>query len=418
MVKACEWDPARGAERVNDFILLSRGTTNGYAVTSETGDVVINTGTPEQGARYRERYEQMLGRPLQVSKIVLTQNHSDLIGGWRCFADPGSDTIVQRNFPFLVQERTMLSGFFRPRIWSVMHGMVPSGKRPAQSSFLAPPLPENLVMFADSHVFEAGGRRYELYSAPSGETLDSIMVWMPAEKVVFTGNWMGALYGALPHFYTPRGDRARSVPGFIRELERMIAWEPELLLTGHDEPIVGAERIRKDMSKLLEAVRYIHDETIKGMNARKDIWTLMSEIQLPERLEMAPGRGPARWYVRAVYEEYVGWFHEDSTTELYSVPPRSIWQKLAGMAGGPEALAAQAQAHLAAGEPVQALHYVEIALAADPSNPAARRAEIAALEQLIDQTGGRTFDELGWLETKLSEAQAALTQPAEISAAR
>ena len=198
------------------------------------------------------------------------------------------------------------------------------------------------------------------------------------------------------------------VPGFIRELERLIAFKPEVLITGHDEPIVGAERIANDMTKLLGAVRHIHDETVKGMNAQQDLWTLMREITLPAHLTMAPGRGPASWYVRAVYEEYAGWFRQESTTELYGVPPSAIWPELAAMAGGPEALAGQAQRRVAAGEPVQALHFVEIALAADPANPAARRAEIAALELLVDRTQGRDFDELGWLETRLAKARAAV----------
>ena len=31
-----------------------------------------------------------------------------------------------------------------------------------------------------------------------------------------------------------------------------------------------------------------------------------------------------------------------------------------------------------------------------------------ALELLIERTGGRTFDELGWLESKIAEAKAAM----------
>jgi glyoxylase-like metal-dependent hydrolase (beta-lactamase superfamily II) len=408
LVKAIEWDPARGAERINDFILMSRGTSNGYLVASAAGDVVINTGTPDQGARYRERYEELLGRPLKVAKIILTQDHFDHIGGWGRFADPGAETIVQRAFPRLLQERAMLARFFRPRGEAVLHAIVPK-PNPASPPAPSPP-PRDPILFDETYAFEVGGRRFELYSAPSGETLDSVMVWLPAERILFTGNWMGALYGALPNFYTLRGDRDRSLPGFIGELERLIGLQPELLITGHDEPIAGAERIRADMTRLLEAVRYIHDETVRGMNDQKDLWTLMREIALPEHLAMTPGRGPVSWYVRAVYEEYAGWFKAESTTELYGVPPQSIWPELAGMAGGAEALAQQAERRLAAGEPLQALHFVEIALAADPANPAARRAEIAALEQLIDLTAGRTFDELGWLETKLAQAKAALTR--------
>jgi len=194
----------------------------------------------------------------------------------------------------------------------------------------------------------------------------------------------------------------------MRELQRLIDLQPELLVTGHDEPIRGAERIRADMTKLLEAIRHIHDETVKGMAGQKDLWTLMREIQLPAHLAMAPGRGPVSWYVRAVYEEYTGWFRHESTTELYGVPARTIWPELAAMAGGPDALAAKAQARLAAGAPVEALHFVEIAVAADLRNRAARLAEIAALERLIELTEGRTFDEIGWLETQIGKAKAAI----------
>lgn len=405
LVKAVAWEPANDAERINDFISMSRGTSNSYLVAHDAGDVVINTGAPDQGARHRARFEALLGRPLAVAKIVLTQDHIDHIGGWGCFADPGSETVVQRAFPQLLRERTMLGRFFGPRARRVLHAIIP---KPTQPPMGPTPTPEDPVLFDDSHAFEVGGRRFELYSAPSGETLDSVMIWLPAERILFTGNWMGALYGALPNFYTLRGDRDRSVPGFIRELERLIAFEPDMLITGHDEPIVGAERIRRDMTRLLDAVRHIHDATVAGMNAQTDLWTLMREITLPEHLSMGPGRGPVSWYVRAVYEEYAGWFRQESTTELYGVPPSSIWPELARMAGGPQALAEQAQRRLDAREPLQALHFLEIALAADPSNPAVRRVEIAALEQLLDLAQGRAFDEVCWLETKLEEAKAAL----------
>jgi alkyl sulfatase BDS1-like metallo-beta-lactamase superfamily hydrolase len=235
---------------------------------------------------------------------------------------------------------------------------------------------------------------------------------MPDEKTLFTGNWMGALYGALPHFHTPRGDRDRSVTQFLRDIDHVIGLEPELLLFGHDGPIRGKNRIRADLIRIRDAVAYIHDETVKGMTANKDIFTLMAEIELPPQLQTAPGRGPVRWYVRSVFEEYTGWFRQDSTTELYATPPRAIWAELAELAGGPGVLAARAQAHLAAGRPVEALHFTDIALAADPAHRTVREAEIAALEQLIDLGEGRYYDEIGWLENAIKEARAALGQSA------
>src|ERR1019366_2907683 len=96
--------------------------------------------------------------------------------------------------------------------------------------------------------------RFELYSTPGGETMDCLIVSLPRRRTVFTGNLMGALYGALPHLYTPRGDRP-----FRRNIGRGPALEPEPLIPGHDEPIRGAQRIRGDLTRILEAVRHIHD---------------------------------------------------------------------------------------------------------------------------------------------------------------
>jgi alkyl sulfatase BDS1-like metallo-beta-lactamase superfamily hydrolase len=401
------WEPAASAERVNDYILMSRSTSHSYLVTSDAGDVLINAGTPYQGVRHRERFEALLGRPLNLRKIIFTQSHPDHIGGWGAFADAGVETVVQREFPRISDERKLLGSYFMPRAARVLMAMLPK-KEHREVWYTGTRDPEGLTLFADSHSFTVGGRAFELLSVPSGETLDSLVVWLPRERVLFTGNWMGAIYGALPNFYTPRGDRQRSVPSWLKEMDVLLGLKPELLITGHGEPIVGNQRISADLGKLRDAVRYIHDETVKGMNAHKDLHTLMQEIELPPHLVMGAGRGPVRWYVRAVFEEYTGWFRQESTTELYAVPPRAIWAELTAMAGGAGALAARAQAHVAKGEPVEALHFTDIAKAAEPANHAVLEAELAALELLVEHNGGKSFDELGWLESNIQQIKAAL----------
>jgi len=228
-------------------------------------------------------------------------------------------------------------------------------------------------------------------------------VWLPAERTVIIGNLFGALYGMLPHLTTIRGDHLRSARAFVESVNFILDLEPELLVPGHDDPVVGNEKIRSDLVRIRDAVQFIHDETVKGMNDGKDLWTLMAEIELPPELRpVAQGRGPVRWYVRAVWEEYVGWFKAESTTELYATPPRAIWNELAEMAGGPDRLAARAAAHVAGGRPVEALHFTDIALEVAPENDAARAAKTAALEILLERTEGEAWDEIRWLETELA----------------
>ena len=51
-----------------------------------------------------------------------------------------------------------------------------------------PPEPVLTTTFVDSHDFEPGGRRIELYATPGGETTDALVVWMPEKRTVFIGN--------------------------------------------------------------------------------------------------------------------------------------------------------------------------------------------------------------------------------------
>jgi alkyl sulfatase BDS1-like metallo-beta-lactamase superfamily hydrolase len=118
--------------------------------------------------------------------------------------------------------------------------------------------------------------QFEVYSVPGGEITDGLAVWLPSDRTVFTGNLLGALYGQLPHLYTLRGDRIRIARLFVRSVNRVLNLNPETLITAHDEPIVGADRIRADLMRVRDATQYIHDQTIQGMNAGKDLWTLMS----------------------------------------------------------------------------------------------------------------------------------------------
>jgi alkyl sulfatase BDS1-like metallo-beta-lactamase superfamily hydrolase len=181
------------------------------------------------------------------------------------------------------------------------------------------------------------------------------------------------------------------------------------LITGHGEPIEGEQTIAAYLMRLRDAVRHIHDETVLGTTSLKDLHILMRDIRLPTHLELVPGRGRLGWYVRAMWEELTGWFREESTTELYDVPQREIWEELIDLAGA-DRLIERARAHLAAGRPVHALHFTDIVTARLPDCREARFAEIAALDQLIEAGRGELLDEQGWLETERARTMAAIGQ--------
>ena len=406
MMAAIAWDPQRPAERISEHILMVRATSNSYVVAGEKGDVVINTTSAHQATRAREKFEQLLGRPLDVAEIIFTQSHPDHTGGWDSFAGPQTETIVQDAFQQICAERKLLGPFFTPRNARVLGALIPPGT--AGEYWFNAPDPEPLTTFADEHSFTCSGRRFTLISLSSGETLDSLGVWLPDEKTLFIGNWAGAIHGAFPNFYTARGDRDRSVTGWLHDCEKLIALEAELLITGHEEPIEGADAVKAVLTGLHDAVQYVHDETVTGMNAGKTLSELRSEIELPAHLQTKSGRGPTDWYVRTVWEEYAGWFHHDTTSELYATPPQAVWPEIAELAGGAGVLAQRARARLDRGEAEEALHIIEIAHAAAPDDREVLEAQLAIYEALADATGGRSFDLLGWLEGRIMATERAL----------
>jgi alkyl sulfatase BDS1-like metallo-beta-lactamase superfamily hydrolase len=242
----------------------------------------------------------------------------------------------------------------------------------------------------------------ELLSVPGGETTDSLVIWLPDERIAFTGNTFGPLFGHVPNLVTIRGDRYRDPLEYLRSLERVRALAPERLVTGHFQPVEGADRIAEELGAMRDAMQHVHDAVVDGMNAGLDVHTLMREVSVPAELDVGEGYGKTSWNVHAIWELYTGWFHHRSTTELYAVPPGAVATDIVATAGAP-ALVAAARARLDAGEPVHALHLTDIVLASAPDDSDAREVALAAHEALLAQS--TNFWESAWLRRAISKIE-------------
>ena len=250
---------AQDAVDVGDGIFMSKNIANSYLVTTPDGDVLINTGTDFEAPEIKGRFARVSKGPLRV--VTFTQGHPDHVGGWDLFNEPGVETIAQANHGDVREYWRNLHPFYARRIMTLWGAFMDVDA----TSMQLPPEPVLTSTFIDSHAFEVGGRRFELYSTPGGETTDALVVWMPDHKTVFIGNLLGPFFGHVPNLYTLRGDKIRSAMAFLHSVERVMALEPETLLNGHDV-IRGADEIRGTMTKVRDATAYLRDRTIDGMN--------------------------------------------------------------------------------------------------------------------------------------------------------
>jgi alkyl sulfatase BDS1-like metallo-beta-lactamase superfamily hydrolase len=396
------------ARKITDSIYVSEGLSNSYLITTPEGRVVINPGMGFEAPVHKRNFDAVDDSPVRY--ILLTQGHVDHVGGVDLFREGGTKLVAHQNNQAHQTDDGRIASFRASRsafafadaiarAWTYIQEHV-GASVPAQSR----PTPD--ITFDDSYELQLGGVRMELLSTPGGETTDSMVVWLPDHEVCFCGNLFSALFGHFPNLVTVRGDRYREALGFIESLERVLELEPALLLTGHHGPVAGKDTIREELTRLRDAVRYVHDQTVRGMNHGKDIHTLMNEIKLPPELQVGEGYGKVSWSVRAIWENYAGWFHHRSTTELYSVPSSRVHADLVELAGGADAVATRAKEKLSAGQPVEAIYLAETALGAAPKNLTALEVMIGAHEQLEAQS--ENFWLTQWLRKQLGDLRSRL----------
>jgi alkyl sulfatase BDS1-like metallo-beta-lactamase superfamily hydrolase len=391
--------------KVAENIHYATGVGNTIMITTGEGVVLFDTGLVIQSANQLQILKDTVS-DADVRYIILSHSHADHIGGTRFWMDEDTDIIAHQNFEEEQRYLSELQPYQYDRNRTLFPWMPAWEDRPDIALMrYGGIVPTITVDDWETYAFTLGGIEFQVIGAPGAEGADNAVLWLPQQKVLISGDFFGPQFPQFPNIFTMRGEKVRKPVEYIKSLDRLIALNPDVILPSHLDPTIGAEKIRKGMQRIRDAVQYVHDETIAGMNAGKTVNQLMKEIKLPANLELVQNHGRVDWAVKSIWEYYMGWFRFESTTELYPIPAQDVYADLAQIAGN-ENLIALANNYLIQGEPVKTLHITEIALAGDPQNASALALRDQALVELLEraENGLRNDYEIYWLKSQLATA--------------
>ncbi len=390
---------------VADNVYYATGVGNTIMITTQEGNVIFDTGLVIQVAKQLQALKEVSDAPVRY--IVLSHSHADHIGGTRFWQEEGTQIVTHGDFPEEQRYLSELEPYQYGRNRTLFPWMPAWEERPDIAMMRYGGVePDITVPDWESYSFTLGGVEFQVIGTPGAEGADNAVLWLPQQKILFSGDFFGPQFPQFPNVFTMRGEKIRKPMEYVKSLDLLIALQPEIVVPSHLNPTVGAQQINADMLRIRDAVRYVHDATVAGMNAGKSVYQLMQDIHLPPHLDLVQNHGKVDWAVRSIWDYYAGWFRFDSTTELYPVPASDVYADLAVVAGS-EALLSLGTNYLTQGEPVKTLHIVEVALAAEPGNKVAlglRQQALQALLQAAQEGLGNDY-EIYWLQGRLAETE-------------
>jgi len=375
---------------VTDRVFCANGysVSNALFVLTERSIVVIDTTESISAARAVIN-ELRKTTDLPLSHIIYTHFHGDHIRGAKAFHAPGVKIIAQKRMPEELAKNNMLLPY-RERVNAIQLGTpLPAI---AGGSLVNDPgngyLPPD-VLFEEELRFEEGGTQFELFHT-QGESADHLMVWLPREKILFAGDMFYRCFPMLSNPLKPD----RPVAKWIESLERMCALQPEHLVPSHGPPMHGAAVIDETLGNYAQAIRHVHDETVRAINEGLALPRILARVRLPEDLARLPylaeRYGTVRWAVQGIFRQYTGWY-DFNPAHLNARPRLARSAALLEAAGGPAPFVWRARRALDVGNNQTVLELTEIVLDVRPRHERALALRLAALTRLAN-TGSNALE--------------------------
>jgi len=138
-------------------------------------------------------------------------------------------------------------------------------------------------------------------------------------------------------------------------------------------PLKGEGLIRENLSHYRDAIFYVHEQTVRGINKGLTPDELVEKVKLPEVLSSKPYLkevyGKVEWSVRSIFSGYLGWFNGRSQS-LFTIPKEKRSLYFQELLGGKDKLFKAASEAFFKKRYLFSLELVELFLNTDPKSVA------------------------------------------------
>ena len=390
-----------GLFQVSERIWQLRGfdIANMTLIQGDNGWIVVDALTARESATAALAFARQHLGDHPVTALVFTHSHADHFGG--ALGVLSAEDAAARQVPIVapagfLEEATsenVLMGTAMVRRAAYMYG----SRLPISAAGMVDTGLGKAVVFgrvgllAPTHVVEGTGEqlvldgvRFVFHNVPGSEAPSEFTFTLPDLKAYGGAELMGH---TMHNLYTLRGAKVRDALRWARYLDDALGHVEgvEVVFNQHHWPVWGQARIREFIEMQRDTYKFIHDQTVRLMNAGLTGPEIAEQLRLPQALQdhlnVHGYYGTLSHNVKAVYQFYLGWF-DAHPANLDPHPPVEAGKRYVEALGGARQVLAKAQAAFDAGDYRWAAELLKHAVFADAADTAARELLARSFEQL------------------------------------
>lgn len=375
-------------------------------VKTNTGYVVIDAGTNEQGtaAGFALLKKHVGDQPIRA--IIITHSHGDHYGGvngiLKNVANPHDSIpiIAPKDFFINSVQESVLAGIPMGRRAGFMFGgSLKKDERGSVGAGLGNGLPINAggsVLLPATYEIQSDyerltidGVQFDFHLALNSEAPSEMLVYIPQYKVLQQAE---DINHTLHNLLTPRGAKIRNGLAWSKYIDNVLQQygdKVDISIGSHHWPVWGNDKVIELWEKQRDLYRFIHDHTLYLANQGLTPNEISNRIKLPLAISSYTADreyyGTASFNARSQYELYFGFF-DGNPVNLAPLDPETEGKKYVEAIGGPVHVLNIASKAYDKGDYRWAASLLNKLVFAEPANKPARKLLAETYSQLAYQS--------------------------------